>query len=119
MATAVAAARRTGAARYGDVAEFAFGTKARHFVSFLTLTLTIMCIVAYSTLLKDMLGTGLELVGIHHGYKNNLLLMLLVRFALLMLLKGLVARALLALLALLAVLEVLAELALIVVIVIL
>ena len=77
----IAAARRTGAARYGDVAEFAFGTKARHFVSFLTLTLTIMCIVAYSTLLKDMLGTGLELVGIHHGYKNNLLLMLLVLVA--------------------------------------
>ena len=73
----IAAARRTGAARYGDVAEYAFGPRARLAVSFLTLSLTLMCIVAYSSLLKDMLGTFLELAGIVHEGKRALLLGLL------------------------------------------
>ena len=73
----IAAARRTGAANYGVLADDAFGRGASVFVSSLTLTLTLMCIVAYSILLKDMLGSGLEILGIEHGYKNKVLLLLL------------------------------------------
>jgi len=56
----VASARRTGATTYGSVAADAFGPEAAPVVTALTFVLTFMCITAYSVILRDLIGSGIE-----------------------------------------------------------